>query len=250
MREIISHNTKKWKNRLLIATPTEGWVRYEWAHARYAQVIPMNWEAGGFAIAYTTIGYNIDDAYNAICKHAIDKDVDWLITIEDDVILPPDCFSKFYAYQDKGDIPVVSGLYYLKASPTLPLIFRGRGTSAYTGFKVGDKVWCDGLPMGCLMIHMSLVKWMWEHTEEYTAIDGAKLRRVFHTPRKCFLDPEVGGYNTQNGTQDLFFFDRLIENDVFAKCGWKKIAKKEYPLLCDTSIFCRHIDRNSGRQYP
>jgi hypothetical protein len=249
-REIIDYCKRKWKKRTLISTATEGWIRYEWAAARYSQIVPMNWEASGFDIAYTTIGFNIDDAYNTIVKKAFELDVEWLITIEDDVLIPPDLFVKLHDYTTKGDIPVVSGLYYLKASPTQPLIFRGRGNGAFTKFKIGEKVWCDGIPMGCMLLHTSILKWMWEHTEEYKAADGSKLHRVFRTPQRVFYDPEFNGYGRQVGTQDLYFCDQLIENKVLEKTGWKNIAKKQYPFLVDTSIFCRHIDRSTGRQYP
>jgi hypothetical protein len=249
-REILAFCDKKWKKKTLISTATMGWIRYEWAYSRYSQIVPMNWEASGFDLAYTSIGYNIDDAYNCIVKKALDLNVDWLITIEDDVLIPADLFLKLDEYQAKGDIPIISGLYYLKAEPTLPLIFRGRGNSAYTKFKIGDKVWCDGLPMGCLMIHTSILKWMWDHTAEYKACDGSVLRKVFETPQKVFYDPESQGYARKCGTQDLYFFDQLLKHDVLSKTGWKEIAKKQYPFLCDTSLFCRHIDRNNGRQYP
>lgn len=249
-REILQHCRRKWRKRTLIATPTEGIIRYEWAHARFSQIIPMNWEASGFDLAYTAIGYSIDDAYNVITKKALELDVEWLITIEDDVLIPPDLFTKFEAYQHRSDIPIVSGLYYLKASPTLPLVFRGRGNGAYTDWKIGQKVWCDGLPMGCLLINTSILKWMWERTEEYRCIDGTITRRVFETPQRVFYDPETGGYGRQSGTQDLYFFDRLLEHKVLSETGWKKVSRKEWPFLCDTSIFCRHIDRQTGRMYP
>jgi len=248
--EIIQRCQKKWKKRTLISTPTEGWIRFEWAHSRYGQIMPMNWEASGFDLGYTAMGYSIEDAYNLITKQALDLKVDWLVTIEDDVLLPPDFFIRLEEYQRKETIPVVSGVYYLKASPTLPLVFRGRGNGAFTDWKIGDKVWCDGLPMGCLMIHTSLLKWMWEHTEEYKTCDGAKLHKVFRTPQMTFYDPECQGFSKKSGTQDLYFFDQLLENKVLEKTGWKSVAKKEFPFLCDTGMFCKHICRQTGRLYP
>jgi hypothetical protein len=249
-REIIKYCNRKWRKRTLISTPTEGTVRYEWAHARFGQIIPMNWEASGFDVAFTAIGFSIQDAYNCISKKALDMGVEWLITIEDDVLLPPDFFMKLEAYQHEAKYPIVSGLYYLKAEPTLPLVFRGRGNGAYTDWKIGDKVWCDGLPMGCLMIHMSLIQWMWDHTPDYKACDGSTMRKVFTTPQMTFYDPESDGFSKKCGTQDLYFFDQILENKVLEKTGWKSIAKKEFPFLCDTSLFCKHICRHTGKQYP
>jgi len=248
---IIKFNKIKWRKRLLVSVATEGWVRIEWANARYGQIIPVNWEAQGFDIQYTALGYSIDDAYNLIVQRVIDLDIEWLIIIEDDVIVPNDLFLKFSRYMNKGEYPVVSGLYYIKGQPSDPLVFRGRGTGAYTKWKVGDKVWCDGLPMGCLLIHASILRWFYENAaESYNVVTGEVVRRVFETPKKMLYDPERGGYERQDGTQDLFFFDKVIEHDVLKKTGWSKVARKKYPLLCDTSIFCKHVDRNTGRMYP
>jgi len=81
-------------------------------------------------------------------------------------------------------------------------------------------------------------------------VDGTEARRAFITPKRIWLDPETGAYMRQEGTQDLFFYDRIVEEDILKKTGWDALAKEEYPFLCDTSIFCRHIDRHSGKQYP
>jgi len=251
METIFVKNKKPmWKKKLFIVTPTLGIVRFEWVHARYNQIIPMNWEASGFEVNYLVMGYTVDDAYNMAVKEMIDRELEWMLCIEDDVIIPPNCFSKMSEYMQEGKIPIISGLYYLKGSPTQPIIFRGRGTGAYTKFKIGDKVWVDGLPMGCLLIHGSILKWFWDNSPEYRANDGKILRRVFESPQRLFLDPESQEIGFAGGTQDLPFFWRIIDEKVLEQTGWKQVAKRKYPFLCDTSIFCRHIDRNTGKQYP
>jgi hypothetical protein len=249
LNEIVKFNKVNWRNRILVSTATEGWVRLEWAQARYGQVIPVNWSAQGFDLNYTVFGYSIDDAYNLITKKALELGVDWLVIIEDDVLMPPDVLIKFGRYMDKGDEPVVSGLYYTKSEPSEPLLFRGRGNGAFHNWNMGQKVTVDGLPMGCLLLHTSILKWIWEHSDTYQAHDGTVLNRAFETPRRVSFDPQLG-VNRHEGTQDLFFFDRVIENDVLKKCGFKKAARRKWPFLCDTSIFCQHIDRQTGRQYP
>lgn len=247
---MMKQNTVKWKKRLLISTATEGWIRYEWAHARFGQVIPVNWEASGFDINYAVVGYSIDDAYNVITEKALAMDMEWLVIIEDDVLLPIDFFVKMAEYMNEGKTPIVSGLYFTKALPSEPLVFRGRGNGAYKNWKWGQRVWCDGLPMGCLLIHTSILRWFWDNTEKYRVPTGEEVSKVFETPRKVWYDPEQRAYSRQEGTQDLYFFDRMISNDVLKQTGWKDIARKKYPLLCDTSIVCKHIDRATGRQYP
>jgi len=259
MNESVNYNNKAWRKRLLIACATEGLVRFEWAHARYGQVIPVNWESSGFDVAYTkgydlfnhyAVGFSIDDAYNAITGKAIELGVEWVIIVEDDVILPPDCFLQFAEHINAKEAPVVSGLYYLKAMPTKPLVFRGRGNGAYMDFRHGDRVWCDGVPMGCLLIHASLLQYMWDNSPEYTLPNGQKQRAVFETPRKVFIDPETGSYSRQAGTQDLYWCDRILSEGIMEKTGWTDLPDPENPFLVDTNIFCKHIDRNTGKQYP
>lgn len=247
MESILQMTKVDWTRRLLISTPTLGLIRYEWHHARAGQVIPVNWQAFGFE----PMGYWIDDAYNLIVYHALEGfKTTWLLTIEDDVILHPETFKKMSQYMDSENVPIVSGLYYTKSMPAEPLVFRGRGNGSFYKWKLGEKVWTDGLPMGCLLIHTSILKWFWENTEEYQVHTGEKVHRVFETPRRAWFDPKTGAYQRQEGTQDLYFFDRIIEFDVLRKTGWKQIARRKYPFLCDTEIFCKHIDRSTGKQYP
>ena len=243
-------NKRPIKKRLLIGTPTLGIIRYEWSHARYGQVIPINWESSGFDLNYGVLGYSIDDAYNLIVQRFVDEKYEWLMLIEDDVIIPVDALMKMGNYINHEQHPMVSGLYYLKATPTQPLVFRGRGNGAYMNFKIGDKVWCDGVPMGCLLINGRILNHLYENSEEYEAVDKRVLRRVFKTPRRVLIDPQTWTAHSHSGTQDLFFCDRIINEDVLKETGFKKYARRKYPFLVDTSIFCKHIDLTTGRQFP
>lgn len=256
MKTIQHAKNKRWKKRLMIATPTLGLIRYEWSQSRHSQVIPVNWECSGFdckyekGLEFAPLGFSIDDAYNLIVDTAIKQKVEWLLIIEDDVIIPSDCFVKMSGYMDKGDVPIVTGLYYLKGNPTQPLIFRGRGNGSYEKFKIGDKVWVDGIPMGCLLVHMDILKVMYKEAESYTTNDKTVLKKVFDTPRQQFFDPQTLSVFNMMGTQDLEWCDKILNGKILKKAGYDKVARRKYPFLCDTSIFCRHIDINTGIQYP
>jgi hypothetical protein len=89
---------------------------------------------------------------------------------------------------------------------------------------------------------------VWKDSERYK-VGGAPVRRVFDTPARTLFDAEKNMWKTEGGTEDLVFFSRIIDNGYFKKAGWPKYQKMKYPLLCDTSIFCRHIDWN-GMQFP
>jgi hypothetical protein len=250
---IIYKNHNPSHNRLLIGTPTRGIVRMEWAQARYGQIIPTNWQAAhssvGFSQAFP-LGYLVADAQNIIVQNAIRDDYEWLLLHEDDVVLPFDAFPRLNEYMKKRDIPVVSGLYCLKAAPTEPLVYRGRGNSCYSKFKMGDRVWCDGVPTGCLLIHCSILKLMWDESPDYMTGSGTVVRKVFETPARAIFDPERMTLQQACGTSDLYWCDRVMREDVLARAGWKTIGRRRWPFLVDTNIRCGHIDLTSGTAYP
>ena len=121
--------------RVMLGTATTGLVRFEWHNARQSQIIPMNWGYVGHAQhipSYNPLGYMVADAQNLIVRAAVEGDYEWLILHEHDVILPPTAFFQLNDYIRRGDVPIVSGLYFSRHIPSDPLIFRGRGTSVYT----------------------------------------------------------------------------------------------------------------------
>ncbi len=251
-RTIIDDSGSSYVNRVLIGTATTGLIRAEWVAARYGQIIPMNWsfvQVNSFLNAYMPLRYQVADAQNLIVSAFINGDFEWLWLIEHDTIIPPDATIRFNQYMLAEDTPVVSGLYFARSHPSNPLVFRGRGTGIYTKWRLGDKVWVDGVPTGCLLIHGGILREMWKDSEEYE-INGQKTRRVFHSPRDLFFDPEFPGVTSQvGGTSDLHWCTRVMEEGYLKKAGWTTYARKKYPYLIDTNIFCYHINPD-GEMFP
>lgn len=250
---IKNESPKPIRNRILVGTATLGIVRVEWASARYGQVIPCNWTAAGVHAGFShsyPMGYLVADAQNILTDIAVKQNYEWLLFIEDDVIIPFDCFLRYNEYMKDGSIPIISGLYFLKANPPEPLIYRGRGNGAFFKWKMGEKVWADGVPTGCLLISGKVLKIMWDESPEYTTGNGQLVRKVFETPAKAWSDPETGLSQSAAGTSDIYWCDRVIKEKVLQRSGFKRIGNKKYPYLVDTNIFCKHIDLNSGTQYP
>ena len=247
----LDKNEGPWTNRVLVATPTTGLIRYEWAAARFGQLIPTNFSMVNliqWISPYSPLNYTLPDAENLIARAVIEGDYQWLIFIENDNVLPLDFLIRMNEYMDKGDIPVVSGLYFTKSNPPEPLVYRGRGTGSFQDFKLGERVWCDGLPFGAVLIHASIIRALWNESPEYS-VNGQITRRVFDNTPKQFGKPEDGKYATTSGTTDLAFYTRIMENDIFRKAGWPEYSKKKYPFLVDTNIFVQHITQ-SGIKYP
>ncbi len=238
---------------MLTVTATLGTIRFEWAAARYGQAIPCNWLNAAVTLGigyYCPMHYLVADAQNMGVAECINKNYEWMLLWEDDVIPPIDALLQLNTYMKKGDIPVVSGLYFTKGIYSEPILYRGNGNSCYTKFKIGDKIWASGVPTGFLLIHESVLKLMYKESDEYEAFGKTKLRRVFETMNKVFFDPDTEAYSTGHGTSDLIWCARVIKENVLTRAGWPKIGRKKYPFLCDTNIFCKHIDLSSGKQYP
>lgn len=247
----LDKNPGKWVNRLCIGTPTTGLVRMEWVNARFGQTIPTNWshvDVQQWMSQWAPTEYQVADAENIIAKAVVENNFEWLLFIEHDNVLPPDAFIKINRYIIRGDIPVVAGVYFTKSVPSEPLVYRGKGRGFYADWKMGDKVWCSGVPFGFTLIHGDIIRKLWDESPEYVA-GNIVTRRVFNTPSEGWTDPETQGWMNHAGTSDLQFCERLMKDGIFEKAGFPEYQKKEFPFLIDTSIFVRHIDQQ-GVQHP
>ena len=234
---------KTYRNRLLCGTVTMGLVRIDWHEAMLSLVTPTNFTMG----KCTPTGFHIADGQNIIVKQALDAGCEWLWLVEDDTLPPPLTLVTFLEHARSKIAPVISGLYYQRNGSREPLIYRESG--AYYDWKPGDLVWCGGVPTGCLFIHASILRVLWDEAEPYTIRGNGMevpVRRVFQEPRRIDYDPASAKFAIVTGTSDLDLCARIVKDDVFKKAGWPKHAKKKWPFLVDTNIHCRHQDRESG----
>lgn len=243
------------RKRVMIGIPVTGLVRVEWMLGRYGQVIPCNWsqtDAFQWMTTEAPLNFLVPDARNMIVASFLREGFEWLFFIDHDTIPPMDCFVRWNERMLKGDVPVWCGLYWTKSIPSEPILYRGFGNGYYyADWKIGEEVWVDGIPMGCTVIHRSILEVMWHNSEPYSLpqYGGVQTRRVFENPHSIGYDPQEKAWIVTGGTEDLRFCERVIKEKVFEKAGWGKIAEKEFPFLVDTKVMCRHID-NAGLQYP
>lgn len=252
-RSSILTNSMPHKNRLCIGIPMTGVVRTEWMLARYGQIIPTNWsqiEAIHFVDTFAPMGFLVADARNMVVKKAIQEKMEWLLFIDHDTIIPPDCFVRMNDYMREGKYPVVAGVYWTRSSPAEPLIYRGRGNSFFDKWRVGDKVMVDGIPMGCTLISGKLLQAMWDEAPEYQ-VGRDITRRVFQTPNTIYVDPKTGALHARTGTEDLDWCEQVMDKKkkFLVKAGFPKFQDMKYPFLMDTNLACYHIDI-SGVKYP
>lgn len=247
---IISKSTPPQK-RLIVCIPMTGLLRAEWVMARYGQVVPCNWslvEHIEWVNTTSPMQFLVADARNLCVNRALEGGYEWLIFVDHDVCLHPMFLVWMNEYMVKKQYPVISGLYFTKSVPAEPLVYRGRGTGYYADWKIGDKVWVDGLPMGCTLIHRSVLEAFADEAETINVM-GRNVKKVFESPTRVFYDPETNELRTSVGTEDLEFCTQVMKRDILGKAGWKTLSKKEYPFLIDTKMFCYHIEPN-GVKYP
>lgn len=257
MKHLESHGTLienkgAWMNRILIGHPMTGNVRVEWVMGRYGQTIPCNWshiDILQFMSPYVPLKYQVADAENLIAKAVIEQNAEWLLMWEhDNIPTTNEALIKINQYMIDAKDPVVAGVYFTKSVPPEPLVYRGIGNSYFADWKLGDKVWCSGVPFGFTLIHGSIIRAMWEESPEYIA-SGTITRRIFNAPSKSWMDQASGAYLSTGGTSDLAWCERVVKENFFAKAGWPKHQKMQYPFLIDTNIFLTHIDQY-GTRFP
>lgn len=249
-RMIYNDDPVGYSNRILCGTPTRGTVRIEWHSAFRGMVTPTNWSMVSMnqpMSVFLPVRFQVADAQNIIVLEMLKGDFEWLLLLEDDVIPPPDLLIKLNQYMATGKHPVVSGLYFTKSEPAEPLIYRGRGSGAFSDFRVGDPVMADGVPTGCLLIHHSILKAMWDDCDVYQ-VSGIATRRIFDSATDVSFDAD-GNTSTKACTSDLDWCWRVIDGGYLAKAGWRDIQQSKYPFLVDTSIQCKHITPD-GRMFP
>jgi len=166
---VLDSGTSTYMNRLMVGTACTGLLRVEWYSHRTGLIVPCNWSQVSlqqFMSDFMPLRYQVADAQNLIAREAIDKDFEWLLLYEHDVLPPSDAFVRLNQYMVEEKVPLVSGLYFSRSRPAEPLIFRGRGTSYYADWKLGDRVYCDGVPTGFLLIHCAILRLMWDESPE------------------------------------------------------------------------------------
>lgn len=237
IREVkLTYNPEPHSRRVQIATPSTGLVRMEFSCAMEFLTKPVNW----YSVRSSPIRHQVAEARNECVALALHSKMDWVVFFDHDVLPPHDALLRLQRHMMRLDVPVVSGLYYTKSNFPEPLVFRGRGNGPYYDWEPGDEVWCDGIPMGIVMISTTLFR--------------AMQPPWFHSPRRVLdvtgSEDPFPGAGIVGGTEDLYWADRVLQEDTIAKAGWK-VPDPKNPFLVDTSILCQHITNDDlGMKYP
>jgi hypothetical protein len=135
--------------QVLVVILTREVTSVAWAFAFRNLIIPGS---------YTGLsGMPFDHARNSGCQKLLEVGWDYIMMLDDDMILPNDAILRLMAHRQ----PIVSGLYYRRNQPICPVMLRnspdGGSRQWITEFKVPDLMEVDYVGSGCMLIHRSVL---------------------------------------------------------------------------------------------
>jgi len=212
----ITQNINFKNTRILIGIPTRGLLSAQWVLSFLKQSHPVN-----TSIDYKfIIGKEVGEARNELVQEALRLDTEYLIFIDDDIIIPPDTITRLINIADEGK-DIVAGIYYSKQVPPEPLIFKGRGTGSFRNWKIGEIVNdIDGIGMGLTLIRTV----------------------VFRKIKKPWFKTIESSRENVGGNE---FFYSIDESLYFCN----KAISKGFKITVDTSIQGIHFDYKTNTFY-
>ena len=133
-------------------------------------------------------GLPVDEARTRIVKEALERECDYLLFIDDDVILPYDAIYKLFDHIEKDGVDIISANYPLKGNPpySIHLQLNEQKTIQHIEKAIPEDLslfesnWLIGL--GCVLIDMRFFKqarepWFICHNESH---DGSKISEDAH----------------------------------------------------------------------
>ena len=157
---------------------------------------------------------DVATARNKCVEQALTLGADYLFFLGSDVLCPPDTISKMLA-RDKD---IVTGIYWTKAWPTRPYIWRGDGMAGpYMDWKFGEFFKIQYCGVDATMIKADVFKNL---SEPWFSTDWN-------------YDDQVGPQGST--TEDFYFYE--------------KAAQAGYEFWCDSSIQAIHQDRHTNQMF-
>lgn len=196
--------------------PTRGLMTAKVVQNWLGMMVPMNQKFTRIMMIGLEVGEAYEQALSIILGNKELKKWKYVLTMEEDNMIPPDGLLKLYEAMDEG-FDIVGGLYWTKGEGGQPMCY-GNAKEFPLNFipqiPEPEKVTrCNGLGMGFTLFKMSV-------------FTGKKIERPFFKTLQKF-EPGVG---TSAYTQDLYFFE--------------KAAKAGYKIGCDSKVKVGHYDFN------
>jgi hypothetical protein len=232
--EIITHKTTP-RDVIVLGIPTFGMVSIWFMSRVFGLRMPMN----RIVRHVYVVGKEVGEARNEIVARALQIEQEdptvrcsHVFFLDDDVLAHPEALVKLLSHK----APIMSGLYYAKASVPTPLVFAGEFTGTPQSWTPGDVVPCWGHGMGLTLIDADVFRRM--RDTGTLGVDAAGYPNWFSTTRDAGLVTPDGAAGVFNQTEDIAFLRRA--------------ADLGYSPAVDTSAatFGWHWDQRGQVAYP
>lgn len=249
-------------------------VTHDWANAMGSL---------GAGLAVTTMRLQIrnkrvDLAKERLAELALKNNCQWAFFVDDDTIPPPDTLLKMIKlWKSDPKYKVISGVYWSKSNPPVPLIFKGGLEGSFWDWTTQDLIKADGAGAGCLFVDTEIFKKMpkpW-----FSCNYGFEDPRTIYDVDKWMTTDQLGAEIIRGKDRDKKKIKELTEKLVDigekikkAEAGevdpklyknrkaapattedlylFKKIKEYlGYDLWVDCSIQCQHQDKRTGKVF-
>lgn len=202
-------------------------MHYQVGAAIRGMVAPMNQKRALFEVVGHEVGKAYDEAIKAILADPNMSTWKYVLTIEDDNLVPPDAHIRLLESIEETKADAVAGIYFTKGDLNMPMAygdparFKETGVLDFAPLDVtkfverGNVVEVNGVAMGCTLYRMDLFR-------QIPAPWFVTVSDVFPEGAKCY-------------TQDLSF------------CEKAKRAGKRFYVDCRVKV--GHMDVVSGTVY-
>jgi len=175
---------------------------------------------------------SIDRMRNEAAKIAMDTEADYLVFMDDDVLVPFDAIQQLLKYVDICD--VIAGVTHIRGYPFEPMIFNFtndeyRKNTFVTDYKekaVSGFLLCDAVGFSLCLIKVSLLRKM---RPPFFVTTPNQTEDVFFCVRAKEQIPDVRiGVNTELKTQHSLGSDFVGPDSVDL---WREFTEKRYPEI-------------------
>lgn len=212
----------------VVLIPTRGMVHHRFVSALHGMIAPMNQKRAVMFCAGDEVGKAYDNMICAVLAHPDLSRWKYILTIEDDNIVPADAHIRLLESIEAGPFDAIGGLYFTKGDINMPMAYGDPDEYTRTGvldFRPRDVVSAlagghvmrvNGIAMGCSLYRMSLF-------------------RELPAPWFVTVADIVPDKGPQCFTQDLFF------------CQTARRAGKTFGV--DARVRVGHLDVTTGVVY-
>jgi hypothetical protein len=217
-------------NSTIVILPTRGTIRHEVVNAFMHMLTPMNQKRAVLFCAGDEVGHAYDRMIKSILADPELSKWKYILTIEDDNLIPPDAHVRLLETIEWGKYDAVSGLYFTKGEVNMPMAYGDPMEYQQTGqvdfkprdvaaaLKHGHVMPVNGIAMGCALWRVELFRQIeppWFVTVADVIPEKANAAQMF--------------------TQDLWFCNNAI-----------KVGKR---FAVDMRVKVGHMDVNTGEVY-